>query len=84
MKMLWDDEALYVGAWLEEPQVVATLTEKNSVIFHDNDFEVFINPGATQSHPSFRVSQHDKGSRIRCATRPLAQTARITSTTSLK
>ena len=49
MKMLWDDEALYVGAWLEEPQVVATLTEKNSVIFHDNDFEVFINPGATYS-----------------------------------
>jgi hypothetical protein len=46
MKMLWDDDALYVGAWLEEPQVVATLTEKNSVIFHDNDFEVFINPGA--------------------------------------
>jgi hypothetical protein len=45
MKMLWDDEALYVGAWLEEPEVVATLTEKNSVIFHDNDFEVFINPG---------------------------------------
>ena len=47
MKFLWDDDALYVGAWMEEPQVVATLTEKNSVIFHDNDFEVFINPGLT-------------------------------------
>ena len=46
--MLWDDDALYVGAWMEEPQVVATFTEKNSVIFWDNDFEVFINPGVFQ------------------------------------
>jgi len=46
-KMLWDDEALYVGAWMEEPQVVATLREQNSVIFHDNDFEVFVDAQAS-------------------------------------
>eukprot|EP00802_Teleaulax_amphioxeia_P018733 Tamp_18939.p1 GENE.Tamp_18939~~Tamp_18939.p1 ORF type:complete len:379 (-),score=65.17 Tamp_18939:123-1259(-) len=46
-KMLWDDDALYVGAWMEEPQVVATLREQNSVIFHDNDFEVFIDAAAS-------------------------------------
>ena len=43
-KILWDDRALYIGAELEEPHVWATLTEHDSVIFHDNDFEVFIDP----------------------------------------
>ncbi|AIE84955.1 carbohydrate-binding family 9-like protein [Fimbriimonas ginsengisoli] len=44
MKMMWDDEHLYIGAELEEPHVWATLTEHDSVIFHDNDFEVFVDP----------------------------------------
>jgi hypothetical protein len=44
LKMLWDDEALYIAAELEEPHVWATLTEHDSVIFHDNDFEVFLDP----------------------------------------
>jgi hypothetical protein len=43
-KMLWDDDYLYIGAEMEEPNVWATLTEHDSVIFHDNDFEVFIDP----------------------------------------
>src|SRR5262245_61738809 len=43
VKMLWDDDYLYVGAELEEPHVWATLTRHDSYIFHDdNDFEVFI------------------------------------------
>lgn len=44
VKMLWDDEFFYLGACLEEPEVWATLTEHDSVIFQDNDFEVFIDP----------------------------------------
>src|SRR5262249_20224794 len=44
MKVLWDDQNLYIGAWLEEPDVWATLTQHDSVIFRDNDFEVFLNP----------------------------------------
>jgi hypothetical protein len=44
VKMLWDDDALYIAAELEEPHVWATLTQHDSVIFHDNDFEVFLNP----------------------------------------
>src|SRR3954454_5155970 len=40
MRMLWEDEYLYVAAALEEPHVWGTLTEHDSVIFHDNDFEV--------------------------------------------
>jgi hypothetical protein len=46
MKMLWDDQALYIAAELEEPHVWATLTAHDSVIFHDNDFEVFLDPDA--------------------------------------
>src|SRR3954447_11867464 len=43
-KMLWDDTHFYVGAELQEPHVWATLTKHDAVIFHDNDFEVFIDP----------------------------------------
>ncbi len=44
VKMLWDDTYFYIGAELEEPQVWATLTKRDTVIFLDNDFEVFIDP----------------------------------------
>ena len=44
VKMLWDDDNLYIGAELEEPHVSATLTAHDSVIFRDNDFEVFLDP----------------------------------------
>jgi hypothetical protein len=43
-KMLWDDHYLYIGAELEEPHVWATLTDHDTVIFQDNDFEIFIDP----------------------------------------
>ena len=42
--MLWDDQYLYIAAELQEPDEKATLTKHDSVIFHDNDFEVFIKP----------------------------------------
>jgi Carbohydrate family 9 binding domain-like len=44
VKMLWDDTYLYIAALLEETHVWATLTERDSVIFHDNDFEIFLDP----------------------------------------
>lgn len=43
-KMAWDDSALYIAAELQEPQVWATLTKRDTVIFYDNDFEVFMDP----------------------------------------
>ncbi len=43
-KMMWDHEFFYIAAEMEEPHVMGTLTEHDSVIFHDNDFEVFIDP----------------------------------------
>jgi hypothetical protein len=57
MKMLWDDRYLYVAAELEEPHVWATLTEHDSVIFHDNDFEVFLNPsGDGKNYFEFEIN----------------------------
>ncbi len=44
VKMLWDDSCLYVAAYLEEHHIWATLTERESIIYLDNDFEVFIDP----------------------------------------
>ena len=43
-KMLWDDQYLYIGADLEETHVWATLKEHDEIVFHDNDFEIFIDP----------------------------------------
>jgi hypothetical protein len=43
-KMLWDDNYFYVAAEMEEPDVWATLRKRDAVIYHDNDFEVFIDP----------------------------------------
>jgi hypothetical protein len=45
-KLLWDSTYLYVAAELEEPHVWATITERDAVIYRDNDFEVFIDPDA--------------------------------------
>lgn len=43
-KMVWDEEYFYVGAWMEEPDVWGTLEARDSIIYNDNDFEVFIDP----------------------------------------
>ncbi|HOS92317.1 MAG TPA: carbohydrate-binding family 9-like protein [Armatimonadota bacterium] len=59
-KMLWDDEFFYVGAELEEPHVWATLTEHDSVIFHDNDFEIFIDPDG-DSHEYYEIELNALG-----------------------
>ena len=44
VKMLWDENYFYIFAQMEEPHVWANLKEHDSVIFYDNDFEVFIDP----------------------------------------
>ncbi len=43
-KMLWTADGLCVAAELAEPHIWGTLTEKNSIVFHDNDFEIFLDP----------------------------------------
>ncbi len=62
VKMLWDDQYLYIAAELEEPDVKATLTQHDSVIFHDNDFEVFLKPlPATPSYYEFEINALNTG-----------------------
>ncbi|MCB9896461.1 MAG: protein kinase [Planctomycetes bacterium] len=43
-KVAWDDDFLYVAAELEEPNVWGTLTQRDEIVFHDDDFEVFVDP----------------------------------------
>ena len=56
-KMLWDDEYFYVAAEMQEPDVWATLRARDSVIFRDNDFELFIDPdGDTHAYYELEVN----------------------------
>jgi hypothetical protein len=57
VRMLWDDDFLYIGAHLEEDHVWATLTKRDSVIYMDNDFEVFIDPdGDTHNYYELEIN----------------------------
>jgi hypothetical protein len=47
VKMLWGDSCLYIAAEIQEPNVWAYETKHDAIVYHDNDFEVFINPNNT-------------------------------------
>ncbi|MFO7446450.1 MAG: carbohydrate-binding family 9-like protein [Ignavibacteriaceae bacterium] len=56
-KMLWDSIYFYVAAELEEPDIWATLKNRDDIIFYDNDFEVFIDPdGNTHGYCEFEMN----------------------------
>jgi len=58
-KILWDDQYFYAAAEMDEPDVWATLTERDSIIFRDNDFEIFIDPdGDTHAYYELEVNAH--------------------------
>lgn len=62
MKMSWDERYFYVAAQMDEPHVWGTLTEHDSVIFHDNDFEVFLDPdGDTLAYGEFEINALNTG-----------------------
>lgn len=42
VKVLWDEINLYVGYAIEEPDVQAKFTQRDSPIYQDNDVEIFI------------------------------------------
>ncbi|WP_146153519.1 carbohydrate-binding family 9-like protein [Adhaeribacter arboris] len=50
VKMLWNDTCLFVAAELQEPHVWATLKKHDAIIYHDNDFEIFIDPDNDTHH----------------------------------
>ncbi|XP_070577820.1 uncharacterized protein [Ptychodera flava] len=56
-KMRWDDTYLYIGGYLEETDVFANQTKHDSVVFKDNDFEVFTDPdGSTHWYKEFEIN----------------------------
>lgn len=56
-KLLWDDENLYIGAQLDGNEIWGYVTERDAVIFQDNDFEIFIDPDSdTQQYYEFEMN----------------------------
>jgi hypothetical protein len=56
-KMLWDATYFYIGAELVEPHLWATITRHDAVIFHENDFEFFIDPnGDNHEYYEFEIN----------------------------
>jgi hypothetical protein len=53
-KMLWNADYFYIFAEIQEPHVSGTLTKHDSVIFQDNDFEVFIDPNG-DNHEYYEI-----------------------------
>jgi hypothetical protein len=43
--VLWSETHLHVGFWAEEPTPVATLTQRDDLLFFENDLELFIDGG---------------------------------------
>lgn len=57
MKMVYDEENLYFYAKMEEPHIWGTLKQRDTVIFYNNDFEIFIDPdGDTHNYMEFEVN----------------------------
>ena len=54
VKMVWDEQALYIYAKLEEPHIWAKLKQRDTVIFYDDDFEIFIDPDG-DSHNYYEI-----------------------------
>ncbi len=44
VKIIWDAKYLYIGAEMADPDVWASLQKHDEIVFHDNDFEAFIDP----------------------------------------
>ena len=46
-KICWDEENLYIGARLDGDEIWANITKRDSVMYYDNDFEVFIDSSSS-------------------------------------
>lgn len=61
VKMLWSDSFLYVGAYINEPHIWAYITEDEEIMYHDNDFEIFIDPnGDNHNYYEFEFNALNK------------------------
>lgn len=46
VKMIYDDNYVYVAAQLQEENVWGHLTKRDTIAYYDNDFEIFLDPTA--------------------------------------
>ena len=59
-KMMWDDTYLYVAAQLEESDVRATFTTRDTSIWRENAFELFIDPdGDTHNYYEYQINARE-------------------------
>ena len=57
VKMLWDSTNLYIFAQIEEPHIWGDITERDAVMYYNNDFEVFIDPsGDTRNYAEIEIN----------------------------
>ncbi|WP_229253624.1 carbohydrate-binding family 9-like protein [Dyadobacter sp. NIV53] len=57
VKMLWDDEHLYIAAVLDEEHIWAYQNKKDQIVYLENDFEVFIDPdGDTKNYYELEIN----------------------------
>jgi hypothetical protein len=54
MSALWDEDNLYIAFWVEEPDVRARFTERDSPVYLENDIEVFI--GGEDCYYEFQIN----------------------------
>lgn len=58
-KMTYDQDGMYFAVLMEEPHVWATIKEHDAVIYHDNDFEIFLNPsGDTHNYLEYEINAY--------------------------
>ena len=59
-KILWDDDYLYVGGQLEEPCIWADLMQRDTVVYYNHDFEIFMDPdGDAQNYFEIEVNARE-------------------------
>jgi len=66
VRILYDDEFLYVAGWMEEPhpdQLTTNAEPPIALTWSDDDFELFFDPGKTQSN-YVRLFQNAAGTRF--------------------
>ena len=56
-KMLWDEENLYLYSKMEDSHIWASLKQRDTVVFYNNDFEIFIDPnGDTHNYMEVEIN----------------------------
>lgn len=57
VKMLWDDQYLYIAAQIDEEHIWAYQDRKDQIVYLENDFEVFIDPdGDTENYYELEIN----------------------------